>query len=557
MEKQTHPPAGPPDDRTVAYTGSSTDGTSEATFSVDPNLGSAPTTYDNLLGGETPSPASTSPTVLAPEANADADAAQLIKGDIPKRANQPVILGDFSIVQKLGQGGMGAVFKAKQLSLDRDVALKVLARHLVDNKEFVARFYREAQVMAKLEHPHIIHCYGVGEAHGLHYLAMEYVDGGSLQSWLDKLGRLSVGDALLVTIAAAEALDHAHELNLVHRDIKPDNVLITKRGVVKIADLGLAKPMGDDLSLTQSGVGAGTPHYMAPEQMRNARDVDGRADIYALGAMLYVMLTGEKPFRGTSLVELIKEKETGRFTPARRINPEVPERLDLMIDKMLAKNLTARYQKCHEIIQDLESLGLAHTTLSFIEGAASPKSVRMRVAPAVRAAAPAKPSVPDKPPATSGKIPGGGKATAAEGNEIWYVTTSMEGGKRKVKKMTTNDIIQAIKNREIDSRMEASRQINAGYRAIASHSEFEYHCRSEIAKLKADKKSGKLKEFFENIEEEQKSYERWRWISNLFRGFVGWIILLCVLAAVGAGIVAAVMFGPNLFELIAKWLGLK
>src|SRR5262249_4732620 len=153
-----------------------------------------------------------------------------------------IVLGEFEVQKKLGQGGMGFVFKARQTSLDREVALKVLARHLADNKEYVARFYREAKVMAKLDHENIIRCFSVGESHGLHYMAMEYVDGGSLQNWLDKLGKFSVGDAVHATLAVARGLQHAHDQNLVHRDVKPDNALITKKGQIKVADLGLAKP---------------------------------------------------------------------------------------------------------------------------------------------------------------------------------------------------------------------------------------------------------------------------------------------------------------------------
>src|SRR5262249_24094284 len=183
---------------------------------------------------------------------------------------------------------------------------------------------------------------------------------------IDDHGKFPIGDALYVATCVAGALQYAHELNLVHRDIKPDNILINKKGVVKVADLGLAKPINDDLSMTASGVGAGTPHYMAPAQMRSAKDVDARADIYALGAMLYVMLTGKKPHDGESLVKLLEQKEKGRIDPVRKSNPSVPERLDLMIEKMLDKNLKTRYQTCAEVIHDLDSLGLTGRYLSIL-----------------------------------------------------------------------------------------------------------------------------------------------------------------------------------------------
>src|SRR5262249_32437964 len=164
-------------------------------------------------------------------------------------AGKTAVLGDFRLVKKLGVGGMGQVFKGRQISLDRDVAVKVLSKQLAGNPAFVQRFYREARIMARLDHPHIVRCYGVGEAFGWHYVAMEYLDGGSMQDQLKKLGKLSLGDALHVILACAHALQHAHELEMIHRDIKPDNILLTGKGVVKVADLGLAKALSEELNL--------------------------------------------------------------------------------------------------------------------------------------------------------------------------------------------------------------------------------------------------------------------------------------------------------------------
>jgi serine/threonine-protein kinase len=209
------------------------------------------------------------------------------------------MLGDFLLVKKIGEGGMGTVYEAQQVSLDRVVALKVPALHLTKDKRFVKRFQREARVMALLDHPHILRCYTFGEAHGHHYLAMELASAGSLDDWIERLGHLSVADALHAIIAAAAGLQHAHDQNLVHRDIKPGNILITGKGLVKVSDLGLAKAMTEeDLTLTRSGTGIGTPVYMPPEQMRDSKNVDARYDIYALGCVLYHCLTGRSPFKG-------------------------------------------------------------------------------------------------------------------------------------------------------------------------------------------------------------------------------------------------------------------
>ncbi len=390
---------------------------------------------------------------------------------------KPVLIGDYLVERRLGQGGMGAVFKARQMNLDRDVALKVLARHLVDDEKFVHRFKREARVMARLDHPNIIRCYDVGEEYGLHYLAMEFVDGWSLQTLLEKHDTPSAGDALFVTAQVAEALRHAHDLNMVHRDVKPDNVLVTKRGVIKLADLGLAKPLDDDLSMTASGVGAGTPSFMAPEQMRSAKEVDGRADIYALGAMLYLMLTGQQAFAGDTLVKLLEAKEKGKFKSARKLNPKVPDKLDLMIEKMLAKSLTVRYQPCAEVIKDLQSLGAANVQFSLFHRDARPSAP-----PVQQPAAPAKPSLfvtrsAEAPPAKPAETHTG----------WWYVDIGVTPeGKRKVRKLTYDQVKEQIRTGQLSSTTEGSRQPGSGYRTLAMFREFELLFRAQFVRKRAE-----------------------------------------------------------------------
>jgi serine/threonine protein kinase len=197
-------------------------------------------------------------------------------------------------------------------------------------------------------------------------MAMEFVKGVNVADLQAQLGgRLRVGDALYVTLRCAEALQHAHEQRLAHRDVKPQNILVSQLGQVKLTDLGLAKPLDEDLSLTDSGLGVGTPHYMAPEQALDSKRADHRCDIYALGVVLYGLLTGQLPFQGESALELLRAKEQGFFRPARRLNPEVPSRLDLILDKMLAADLRCRYPSCAEVAGDLRRLGLANEHLSF------------------------------------------------------------------------------------------------------------------------------------------------------------------------------------------------
>ncbi|MBC8114585.1 MAG: serine/threonine protein kinase, partial [Candidatus Saccharimonas sp.] len=276
-------------------------------------------------------------------------------------------LGKYKLLKKLGQGGMGEVYLGEDTKLGRQAAIKVLSKALAGKGDFVERFYREARSMAKMNHDNAVSVYDVDQDNGIHYVAMEFVDGKSMQGWMDTLGKLSVGDALHVTLRCAEALQVAHNQSMVHRDIKPDNVMLTSKGKVKVADFGLAKATDEDMSMTQSGTGLGTPYYMAPEQARNAKHVDGRTDIYALGITLYYFVTGKLPFSGNSALEVIMSKEKGQFTAARKLNPEVPERLDLIIDKMIAKDLNTRCKDCGEAIKLLSGLGLESPSLSFID----------------------------------------------------------------------------------------------------------------------------------------------------------------------------------------------
>lgn len=520
----------PPPDPTVAFADSASGDTQLQTGSFDVDNGDTSASNDSTQPylGQTTAPQAAE-TMVAPTGG---DVEALLSADPKKQLQQPIRLGDFEITKKLGQGGMGAVFKAKQLSLDREVALKVLAKHLSENQEFVKRFYREAKVMAKLDHEHIIRCYGVGQDKGLHFLAMEFVDGGSVQSWLDKLGRFSVGDALHVTLACAYALDHAHELKLIHRDIKPDNALVTKKGVVKVADLGLAKPTDDDMSLTQTGVGAGTPHFMAPEQMRNAKDVDGRADLYALGCQLYYLLTGEKPFKGTTLVELIKEKELGKFTSARKLNPDIPDRLDLMIDKLISKSLTARYQTCAELIKDLEGLGLASPVLSFLGPEAQKQSSIRRSIPV---SSPTATPSPSKPPPPEERPTG----------DQWFVSIGFQDGKRRVKKMTTGQIIEAIKGKAFDAKVEVSRQANAGYRALGAIPEFEL-VNQRDQQRSVNRRTQEVKREFKATVREMEGGLNWRAVTRFVKETASWLYLLAGLTVMAGIGYAVYLYWPQI-----------
>ena len=216
-------------------------------------------------------------------------------------------LGEYRILRRLGEGGMGAVYLGYHEGKDQQVAIKVLGDHLASNQGYVDRFYREAKSGQLLSHPNIVRTLDVGQdrATAKHYLVLEFVDGPSAHALLDRLGKLAVGDAVHVALDIARALEHAHSRRIVHRDIKPDNILISRAGVCKLVDLGLAKRIDEASHLTAARQGFGTTAYMPYEQAINAKYADGRSDIYALGATLYHLLTGQVPFSGANHLEVL------------------------------------------------------------------------------------------------------------------------------------------------------------------------------------------------------------------------------------------------------------
>ncbi len=210
------------------------------------------------------------------------------------------ILGGYRLVRKIAEGGMGVVYEAVQLNLARKVALKILNEELAAQPEFLQRFEREAKAAAALNHPNAVQVHDFGETQGWRYLIMEYVEGEDLAEYTDERGKLSIFAALDIIEQAAQALKAACEKSIIHRDVKPSNLLLTLDGRVKVLDLGLAKILTEASDLTLSGIGMGSPYFMAPEQAQDARNVDHRADIYALGLTLLFLLTGKRPFDGNT-----------------------------------------------------------------------------------------------------------------------------------------------------------------------------------------------------------------------------------------------------------------
>jgi len=398
-------------------------------------------------------------------------------------AVEPDNLGEFHIVRRIGEGAMGAVYLAKQASFGREVALKVLFPHIASNPKLVERLYREGRVMGQLDHPNIVQAYGVGEDQGYHYIALEFIDGISLQKWLNKLGCLSLGDAVLVTLIVARALAYAHEQGIVHRDIKPDNVLITRLGVIKVADLGMVKIDDEDMALTQTGHAVGTPWYMPLEQAKNAKDTDGRSDIYALGCMFYCMLTGAPPFAGKTLVDVIHAKEIGTFPPVRQTNSDAPERLDLVIAKMAAKHPKYRYQSCAELIKDLESLELANARLEFLE---APLKVELTPRPDPAS----KSSHPDKP-------------LDYDAN-IWYVRIKDPEGRVTVHKLPTAQIEKMLAEDRLPPNAKASHDPKDGFRALATYREFQGLALVKASKQAALQQTSRYHNLYRKVEEKDR-----------------------------------------------------
>ena len=263
----------------------------------------------------------------------------------------------YKIEGKLGSGAMAVVYKAKQLSLDRTVAIKVLPKRFSENEEYVSRFYKEGKAAGKLHHNNIVQAIDVGEANGKHYFVMEYVKGKTIADDLVDGRFYDEKEALDIIIQVAYALDHAHSLGLIHRDVKPKNVMITEDGNVKLADMGLARETTDiEAAESEKGKAYGTPYYISPEQIRGLIDIDGRADIYGLGATLYHMVTGRVPFMADDSAEIMKKHLRERLVPPDHINTGLSAGVSEVIEIMMAKKREDRYHDVQELLTDLEAL---------------------------------------------------------------------------------------------------------------------------------------------------------------------------------------------------------
>lgn len=278
----------------------------------------------------------------------------------------------YKIISKLGQGAMGNVYKAHQLSMDRLVAVKILSPRLAQNEQVIERFFREARAVAKLSHPNIIQGIDVGESHGLYYFAMEYIDGPTLKEVIKQSGPLEEKRGLEIMLQMARALDHAYQNNLIHRDIKPSNIMVSKDNITKLCDLGLArladaaaeKSVNPDVTCPNdrshsvgraSGrVALGTPAYISPEQARAETNVDIRSDIYSLGATFYHIIVGEVPFPAETAAQSIAKHLNQPPPLPRAKNPQISNKTNAIILKMMAKKREDRFQNPAELLSHLE-----------------------------------------------------------------------------------------------------------------------------------------------------------------------------------------------------------
>jgi serine/threonine protein kinase len=269
------------------------------------------------------------------------------------------VVDDYRVLRRLGQGGMGQVYLAQQVSLRRQVALKVLRPDLNDNPATatsLARFKAEAEAVARATHANIVQIYNIGKAGHINYMALEYVEGRNLREYVEKKKPVAVATGLKIMIQVAAALQRAGELNIIHRDIKPENILISRTGEVKVADFGLARCFDRPLSLTSTGLAMGTPLYMSPEQVEAKQAVDQRSDIYSLGATCYFMFAGQPPFRGDSPIDVAYKHVHTEPEPLTELCSDLPAELCAIIHKMLAKQPDARYQTARELARELVRL---------------------------------------------------------------------------------------------------------------------------------------------------------------------------------------------------------
>jgi serine/threonine protein kinase len=278
-------------------------------------------------------------------------------------------VGNYDLLEKIAEGGMGAIHRGRDRRSGEIVAIKIMPPHMAANPVLLKRFEQEFRTASRLDHPNIVRALDYGDTGSSPFLVMEYVEGESLGQKIEREGRMSEPEAIRIIAQVAQGLHRAHKQNLVHRDVKPDNILIRSDGVAKLADLGLVKEGDTDLNLTRTGRGLGTPHFMAPEQFRNAKGADVRCDIYSLGATLYMMVTGELPFKSSGPLDAWMKKIQNDLVPPRQVVPTLSERVNWAILRAMSADSDMRPKSCREFIEDLTGKSTRRAQPSTRQGA--------------------------------------------------------------------------------------------------------------------------------------------------------------------------------------------
>jgi serine/threonine-protein kinase len=319
----------------------------------------------------------------------DDDELPIITEELPAR------IGHYKILEPIAKGGMGLVLLAQHETLDRLAALKIMRPEFQQDRQFVDRFLREAKLAASVEHPNVVPVYDAADEDGYLYIALRYVDGGHAGRVLRECGRLTEMDALNLIIGACRGLEAIHEAGMIHRDIKPSNILLTKKGQPMIGDLGLARAVEKSDNLTHAGQALGTPSYMSPEQARGEADIDIRSDLYSLGVMLFALLTGKAPFKGSSIYETVAKVMYEPVPEPRQFAPELTSATRRVVFRAMEKDRGKRFKDPAEM---LDALTEAKSELKRALKAAAAESSS---APTAEAAAPKTPPQPSAgPPAT-------------------------------------------------------------------------------------------------------------------------------------------------------------
>lgn len=295
--------------------------------------------------------------------------------EVPRSTLPLKSIGHYDILQKIADGGMGSVYRGRNQQSGEIVAIKIVPSHMANNEVLLKRFEQEFRTASKLDHPNIVRALDFGMESGSPYLVMEFVEGDTLGQRIDRQGRIPEKDAIKIIAHISQGLHKAHSLGLVHRDVKPDNIIITPDGTAKLADLGLVKDNETDLNLTRTGRGLGTPQFMAPEQFRNAKNADARCDIYSLAATFYMALTGELPFRSCSPLDAWMKKVQNDFPAPRELNPQLSERVDWAIRRAMSADPQQRPVTCREFVEDLMGRTTKKLGVTPMNGAAPQQDV--------------------------------------------------------------------------------------------------------------------------------------------------------------------------------------